>query len=207
MTMCIFYLMIFFKYVFLFQLRIEESATKKQARVDTMEDGNTYIYQVTSYEIITQIFSPQILLFKVVVGVNKYRLASEQRIDVLKINNNDVREKQVARIKKVKAERDPVKVKAALDKLTASARLTESTGPGGNPNNLLKLAVEAARARATLGEISSALESVWGRHVATSQVVQGAYSASFNSADEQDNDFKAVLAQVQRELSWIVNNL
>ena len=77
-----------------------------------------------------------------VVGVNKYRLATEQRIDVLKIDNNDVREKQVARINKVKASRDSAKVQAALEKLSASARLTDSTGPGSNPNNLLKLAVE-----------------------------------------------------------------
>ena len=154
------------------KLRIEEAATKKQARVDTMED--------------------------VVVGVNKYRRDEEDDINVLSIDNNAVREQQVERIKKSKASRDEAKVKASLEKLSASARLTESTGPGLNENNLLKLAVQAARDRATLGEISKALEDVWGRHVASTQVVQGAYNATFNSAgDEVSNEFNQVLNAVQ----------
>lgn len=153
------------------KLRIEESATRKQARVDTKED--------------------------VVVGVNKYRLDKQDDINVLSIDNASVRESQIKRIEKLKAERDDGKVQAALDKLRESAKLTESTGSGEHPMNLLGLAVEAARARATLGEISQALEDVFGRHVASTQVVQGAYSATFNSAgDDVAQEYKDVLAEV-----------
>ena len=101
------------------KLRIEEAATKKQARVDTMED--------------------------VVVGVNKYRREEEDQLNVLSIDNDTVREQQIIRIKESKANRDEAKVKASLQKLSTSARLTEPTGPGLNDNNLLKVAVEAAK--------------------------------------------------------------
>lgn len=154
------------------KLRIEESATKKQARIDTGED--------------------------IVVGVNKYRLEKQDEVDLLVIDNTKVRASQIERIKKTKASRDEKKAQEALSNLAKSAALTESTGPGKNTQNLLKLSVEAARARATLGEISSALESVWGRHVANNQVVQGAYSATYNAHanDSYDMEYKAVLKAV-----------
>lgn len=81
-----------------------------------------------------------------------------------------------------------------MDALTQSASLLESTGSGKHPSNLLKLAVEAARARATLGEISFALEQVWGRHIATNQVVQGAYSSSYNNSNNENSVEKEYLA-------------
>ena len=143
------------------KLRIEESATKKQARIDSGQE--------------------------VLVGVNKYQLNEEQQkldtVDVLQIDNQAVRKKQIARIEDVKKNRDEAKAAAALAKLEASARIvSESTGRGDNPNNLLTLSVEAAAARCTLGEMSLALEKAWGRHAPTSSVVQGAYSAAFSSS-------------------------
>jgi len=158
------------------KLRVEESATRKQARVDMTVDT--------------------------VVGVNKYQVKNEELVTVRQIDNNAVRISQTERLKALKASRNEAAVKAALDKLTASARLTTSTCSGKDPNNLLKLAIEAARARATLGEISSALEAVWGRHVASTQVVQGAYSSSYNEmghVDEQAGVLKLVKEFETRE--------
>jgi len=129
--------------------------------------------------------------------VNKYKLKKQEGVDVLSIDNTAVRASQIARLNKVKSGRDNTKVQAALAKLVESAKLTESTGSGAHPSNLLKLAVDAARARATLGEISSALESVWGRHVASTEVVQGAYSASFNACGEdREKEYNDVLKAV-----------
>jgi len=140
------------------KLRIEESATRKQARIDASED--------------------------VVVGINKYRLpeGNNESVDVLRIDNTSVLQSQIEGIRKSKAARDQSAVDAALKKLSIAAAMSDADGNKDKDNNLLKLAVEAARVRATLGEISQALESVWGRHVASSQVVQGAYNASFNAA-------------------------
>lgn len=105
-------------------------------------------------------------------------------MDVLRIDNTSVRESQIRGIQQTKAARDPVALASALQALTAAAGNTanahDTSSVSGMETNLLRLAVEAARCRATLGEISSALESVWGRHVASTQVVQGAYNASFN---------------------------
>ncbi|GMI62907.1 hypothetical protein ScalyP_jg7967 [Parmales sp. scaly parma] len=143
------------------KLRIEESATKKQARIDSGKD--------------------------VVVGVNKYRLEEEGVTDVLQIDNTLVRKKQMDNLDSIRATRDEDEVCRCLDALQASAGLSTSTSDGENANNLLHLAVEAARARCTLGEISSALENAWGRHVATTSVVQGAYKASFNASDDNSN--------------------
>ena len=105
------------------------------------------------------------------VGVNKYRLNEEQRVDVLSIDNESVRNSQIKRLNKCRATRDQALVHSALQKLQESASLTEGTGSGKHPMNLLKLAIEAARVRATLGEISTALETVWGRHVASTNGV------------------------------------
>jgi methylmalonyl-CoA mutase len=107
------------------KLMIEESATKKQGRIDSGIDT--------------------------VVGVNKYRLSAEdeakERIEVLQIDNTQVREKQIARMNQVKASRDEAAAQAALAKLEASARKSESTSNGDNPDNLMGLCIECARLR------------------------------------------------------------
>jgi len=110
-----------------------------------------------------------------IVGVNKYRLDQEAPIDILEVDNTAVREQQVARLAEVRAGRDATAVEHALDALTQAA----ATGEG----NLLELAVAAARARATLGEISGALESVWGRHKAVIRSIAGVYRAEFGEQD------------------------
>ena len=125
--------------------RIEESATRKQGRIDSGQE--------------------------VVVGVNKYCLgheegegiSSSEQHKVLKIDNTAVREKQILRLENLKKERDDIAVKIALDKLEASARLDRNTSKGDDPQNLMRLAIDAAGARCTLGEISFALEKAWGR--------------------------------------------
>jgi methylmalonyl-CoA mutase len=152
------------------KLRIEEAATRKQARIDSREE--------------------------VVVGVNKYRLPADAagQVDILCIDNTKVREKQIQRIQEVRKSRDSAAVEAALSKLRQAAHGKDEL----SQSNLLGLAVECARARATLGEISSALEDAFGRHVATSQVVQGAYKASYNTnRDTDSDDFSAVLKEVK----------
>jgi methylmalonyl-CoA mutase len=123
---------------------IEEAAAGRQARVDRAED--------------------------VVVGVNKYRLPSEDHLETLDVDNAKVREGQIARIKATKAARDEAKCQAAL------AALTEGAKAGGN---LLALAVDAARERATLGEISSAMEAVFGRYGTQPTPVKGIYAAPY----------------------------
>ena len=111
-----------------------------------------------------------------IVGVNKYRLDHEDPIDILEVDNTAVREQQIARLAQVRAERDATAVTHALDALTQAA----ATGEG----NLLELAVDAARAQATLGEISGALESVWGRHKAVIRSIAGVYRAEFGEQDD-----------------------
>ena len=123
---------------------IEEAAAARQARVDRGED--------------------------VIVGVNKYRLANEDEIDILEVDNAAVREAQIARIKQVKASRNEADCQAALAALTAGA---------GSQANLLELAVDAARARATLGEISAAMEAVFGRYGTTPTPVKGIYGSAY----------------------------
>ncbi|MGA9575268.1 MAG: methylmalonyl-CoA mutase [Lysobacterales bacterium] len=116
----------------------------------------------------------------VIVGVNKYQLAKEPPVDILDIDNTAVRESQIQRIKQVRDNRDAAACKKALDALVLAAE--NETG------NLLELAVEAARARATVGEISDALEKVFGRHRATTRSISGV----FGSAYEGDADFSAI---------------
>ncbi|MGV3512560.1 MAG: methylmalonyl-CoA mutase [Novosphingobium sp.] len=123
---------------------IEEAAAGRQARVDRGED--------------------------VIVGVNKYRLANEDQIETLEVDNHAVREAQIARIKRVRETRDETKCRAALNALTEGAKT------GGN---LLELAVEAARHRATLGEISDAMEVVFGRHGTFPTPVKGVYGSAY----------------------------
>ena len=147
------------------KLKIEASATEKQARIDSRQD--------------------------VIVGVNKYKLDTEDAIDTLSIDNVAVRENQVARLKAIRAKRDGAAVKAALDALTACAE----AGDRGDaaPGNLLDLAIRAMRVRATVGEVSDALEKAWGRHRADTQKVTGVYAAAYDSAEGW--------AQLQKEIA------
>jgi methylmalonyl-CoA mutase len=139
------------------KLRIEESAARRQAMIDRGEE--------------------------VIVGVNKYRLAKEDPIDILDIDNVKVREAQIARLEKMRATRDEAACQAALAELTRRAR------EGGN---LLEGAVAAARARASVGEISLAMEEVFGRHRAEVKTLAGVYGAAYDG----DEGF----AQIQRDV-------
>lgn len=111
----------------------------------------------------------------VIVGVNKYKLKNEDAIDSLSIDNVKVRDQQVARLQKIRASRDTAKVQAALDALTDAAE--------NNTGNLLALSIDAVRLRATVGEISDALEKSFGRHRADTQKVTGVYAAAYDSAE------------------------
>lgn len=127
---------------------------------------------------------------QVIVGVNKYRKAEEDPIDILDVDNHAVREAQVARIARVKAERDEAACRAALDALRAGAR--------GN-GNLLELAVVAARHRATLGEISLAMEDVFGRHGTVPTPVKGVYGGAYDD-DARWERLKDGVAATERRL-------
>jgi len=107
----------------------------------------------------------------VIVGVNKYRLEKEDPVDIREIDNSAVRDAQITRLKKIRASRDGAAVQQALDALTDAAK----TGKG----NVLDLAVKAMRLRATVGEVSDALEKEWGRFRATNQAISGVYGAAF----------------------------
>ena len=119
------------------------------------------------------------------MGVNKYRLKSEPDVDVLDIDNTAVRDSQIERLKKVRANRDDAACTAALDALTAAAE----SGEG----NLLELATDAARARASVGEISDALEKSWGRHKAVIQSITGVYGSAY----EGDENFMDIQKNVE----------
>jgi methylmalonyl-CoA mutase len=122
----------------------------------------------------------------VIVGVNKYKLDKEELVDVLVIDNDKVRVNQIERLNSIKASRDSKKVAAALGALTKAAQ--DQTG------NLLELAVAAMRLRATVGEVSDALEQVYGRHRADTQKVTGVYAAAYDSAEGWEK-LKGELAQ------------
>ncbi|MDD3785482.1 MAG: methylmalonyl-CoA mutase [Hydrogenophaga sp.] len=111
----------------------------------------------------------------VIVGVNKYKLDKEDAVEILEVDNVKVRESQIARLQAIKASRDQAAVRAALDALTAAA----ASGQG----NLLDLSIKAIRLRATVGEVSDALEKVYGRHRADTQKVTGVYAAAYDSAE------------------------
>ena len=127
------------------KLRIEEAAAKKQARIDRGED--------------------------VIVGVNKFQIDEQDAVDILEIDNEQVRDAQLGRLATIRGSRDDAAVSAALSALTEAAE----SGSG----NLLTLAIEATRLRATVGEISDALETVYGRFVANAQTVTGVYGAAY----------------------------
>mmetsp|Transcript_17490 Transcript_17490/g.28290 ORF Transcript_17490/g.28290 Transcript_17490/m.28290 type:complete len:752 (-) Transcript_17490:1601-3856(-) len=153
------------------KLRIEESAARKQARIDSGQET--------------------------IVGVNKYKLHDEEPYEVLSIDNSAVRHSQVDRLNKIRSTRDEGACQAILDKLAESAALNESTSDGNHPKNLLALSVEAARLRCTLGEISDALERHWGRHIPNSSVVQGAYRSEYNG-ENVDDLFENSVRKVER---------
>ncbi|MCP4958248.1 MAG: methylmalonyl-CoA mutase [Actinomycetia bacterium] len=118
-----------------------------------------------------------------VVGVNKYRLDGNEDISVLKVDNAEVRASQIVKLERLKAERNDADVALALDALTSAA----SSGEG----NLLALSIDAARAKATVGEISDAIESAYGRHVAEVRTISGVYSSEMGgSAEVSDTRFR-----------------
>jgi methylmalonyl-CoA mutase len=130
------------------KLRIEEAAARTQARIDSGQ--------------------------QTVIGVNRYQVAvdgTDHEIEVLKVENSRVRAEQIAKLQRLRAERDQSAVDAALEQLTRAA----GSAADGLGNNLLALAIDAARAKATVGEISDALEKVWGRHAAEIRTIAGVY--------------------------------
>jgi len=126
----------------------------------------------------------------VIVGVNKYRPPNEDAVEILEVDNVKVREKQIARLTQVRAARDAAKVEAALKALTEAA----ASGEG----NLLELSIAAMRARATVGEVSDALEKVFGRHRADIQKVAGVYAAAYDSAESWDEVRQAIAEFAER---------
>ncbi|MEQ9501386.1 MAG: methylmalonyl-CoA mutase [Deltaproteobacteria bacterium] len=142
------------------KMRIEEAAARTQARIDSGK--------------------------QVVIGVNRYRPETEDEVDVLKVDNRAVLEEQLARLARLKAERDDA---ALATKLAALAKCAE-----GGEGNLLSLAVDAARAKATVGEISDALEKAWGRHQAEVRTIAGVYESEAQASKDR---LDAVKAKVQ----------
>jgi len=141
------------------KMKIEESAARRQALIDQGLD--------------------------VIVGVNKFKLKTEDKMEILDIDNTAVRESQIARINAIKAKRDTTAVNAALNAITEASQ----SGKG----NLLDLAVDAARKRATLGEISYAMEKVFGRHQAVIRTISGVYS----SLNQDNEKFQSVIKRVE----------
>ena len=131
------------------KMRIEEASARRQAHIDSGAETIT--------------------------GVNRYRLEKEEPIDILEVDNRVVRDQQIARLEKLRKERNETAVNQALETLRQCAK----TGQG----NLLELSVEAAKARASLGEISSALETVWGRHKAETRTISGVYSSEYMESE------------------------
>src|SRR5690606_37498929 len=146
------------------KLKIEESAARKQARIDRGDD--------------------------VIVGVNKYRLATEDDVDILEIDNNSVREGQIKRLADIRAKRDEKAVEDALEAIYQCAN--------GGAGNLLDLAIKAARLRATGGEISFAMERVFGRFNAQAQTVSGVYGSAFQQDENWQNISRDIEAFVEK---------
>ncbi|NVN50853.1 methylmalonyl-CoA mutase [Mycolicibacterium hippocampi] len=131
------------------KLRIEEAAARTQARIDSGQ--------------------------QTVIGVNKYQVDEDHEIEVLKVENSRVRAEQIAKLEALRADRDDAATQAALAELTRAAAASGPAGEDGLGNNLLALAIAAARAKATVGEISDALEKVYGRHQAEIRTIAGVY--------------------------------
>jgi len=134
------------------KMRIEEAAAKKQARIDSGQD--------------------------IIVGVNKYQLKEEDPLQILDVDNEAVRTPQIKRLIQIKENRNSKKVEHWLNEITKAAKLSlqVSTSNNGNQKNLLDLAIKAAKERATLGEVSTALEAAFGRHKAVHKTISGVYS-------------------------------
>lgn len=145
------------------KLRIEESAARTQARIDSGRQA--------------------------LIGVNKYVVTEDEEIEVLKVENSRVRQEQLEKLKKLRAERDDAEVQRTLDALTDAAQ-HETTDD--LDHNLLKLAVDAARAKATVGEISMALEKVFGRHEAEIKTLSGVYKDEVSKEGSVSNVSKAI---------------
>ena len=146
------------------KLRIEEAAARTQARIDSGRQP--------------------------VIGVNKYRLADHEQLDVLKVDNAGVRAQQLEKLRRLRAERDDGAVDRALTALRDGA---------GGTENLLALAIEAARVKATVGEISDALGSVWGRHTAQIRTISGVYSEEVGGASNVESTRRVVDAFAEAE--------
>ncbi len=145
------------------KLRIEEAAARTQARIDSGQ--------------------------QTVVGVNKYRLDEEEKIEVLKVENAQVRRQQIAQLDELRANRDAAEVEQKLHALTKCA----DSGGG----NLLALGVEAARARCSVGEISDALEKVWGRHKAEIRAISGVYSSAVGETSDMVKNVHKVVDEFE----------
>lgn len=149
--------------------RIEEAAAKKQARIDSGQD--------------------------VIIGVNKYQLEDEDELQILEVDNAKVRQQQMERLQRIKSTRDSKAVEKALDNIQLAAK--KASQNDADRENLLALAVQAAKARATLGEISDAMESAFGRYKAKIQSFTGVYSKeikndeSFAKAQKMADEFAA----------------
>lgn len=146
------------------KMRIEEAAARKQARIDSGKD--------------------------VIVGVNKYKTSTETEIELLEVDNQNVRRKQIERLERIKGERNEKEVEQILNKIT-EVTANESGTP---EDNLLALAVEAARKRATLGEISYAMEKIVGRHKATIRSISGVYQSEVSD----DENFRIAKAMADK---------
>ncbi|MET0896893.1 MAG: methylmalonyl-CoA mutase [Mycobacterium sp.] len=131
------------------KLRIEEAAARTQARIDSGAQP--------------------------VIGINKYQVDEDHEIEVYKVENSRVRTEQLAKLAQLRADRDEAATQAALAELTRAAGVHEASGEDGLGNNLMALAISAARAKATVGEISDALEKVYGRHQAEIRTISGVY--------------------------------
>jgi methylmalonyl-CoA mutase len=154
------------------KLRVEEAAARTQARIDSGRQP--------------------------VIGVNKYQVANDEAIEVLKVDNTSVRAQQIEKLRRLRAERDEAACQDALRALTASAE-RGPVGGGTLDGNLLALAVDAARAKATVGEISDALEKVYGRHSGQIRTISGVYrdEAGPSTAVQRTRDMVEAFEQAE----------
>ncbi|GAB4507965.1 MAG: methylmalonyl-CoA mutase [Allomuricauda sp.] len=153
------------------KMRIEEAAAKKQARIDSGQD--------------------------VIVGVNKYRLENEDELQILEVDNAKVRKQQMARLEQIRSTRDSEKVEQALEAIRIAAKKASENNT--DRGNLLVLAIEAAKERATLGEISDAMESAFGRYRAKIQSFTGVYSKEIKNDESFENARKLADAFAEQE--------
>ncbi|MFN0037765.1 MAG: methylmalonyl-CoA mutase [Saprospiraceae bacterium] len=153
------------------KLRIEEAAARKQARIDSGEEK--------------------------IVGVNIFQVTDSEKFEILEVDNGAVREGQIRRLQELKANRDEVKVAAALAAVEQAAASPDPSK--GGEKNLLKLALSCARARATLGEISSAMEKAFGRYVATTKSISGVYAANMSKNEDFEKGRRMANAFAEQE--------